>query len=118
MTLVKNIEEKNMKEWVKKHKSSLILASIFLLGFGLLAYPSVSDYWNSFHQSEAIMKYSDSVSKMSDDEYEDILKSAKEYNQSLTSMNWHMSDEDDAKYNAELNFNHRSEERRVGKESR
>ncbi len=95
-----------MKEWVKKHKSSLILASIFLLGFGLLAYPSVSDYWNSFHQSEAIMKYSDSVSKMSDDEYEDILKSAKEYNQSLTSMNWHMSDEDDAKYNAELNFNH------------
>ena len=87
-----------MKEWVKKHKSSLILASIFLLGFGLLAYPSVSDYWNSFHQSEAIMKYSDSVSKMSDDEYEDILKSAKEYNQSLTSMNWHMSDEDDAKY--------------------
>ena len=57
-----------MKEWVKKHKISLILASIFLLGFGLLAYPSVSDYWNSFHQSEAIMKYSDSVSKMSDDE--------------------------------------------------
>ena len=65
-----------MKEWVKKHKISLILASIFLLGFGLLAYPSVCVYWNSVHHSEAVMKYSDGVSQTSDDVYEATLKSA------------------------------------------
>ncbi len=91
--------------WLKKHWKSFIMPTIFLIGLGLVLYPSLSDYWNSFHQSQAIMSYSESVSKMSDDEYDEILKKAEEYNQKLTSMNWDMSDEEKAEYESELNFN-------------
>ncbi len=91
--------------WLKKHWKSFIMPTIFLIGLGLVLYPSLSDYWNSFHQSQAIMSYSESVSKMSDDEYDEILKKAEEYNQKLTSMNWKMSDEEKAEYESELNFN-------------
>ncbi len=91
--------------WLKKHWKSFIMPTIFLIGLGLVLYPSLSDYWNSFHQSQAIMSYSESVSKMSDDEYDEILKKAEEYNQKLTSMNWNMSDEEKAEYESELNFN-------------
>lgn len=51
------------------------------------------------------MSYSESVSKMSEEEYDTILKSAEEYNQKLTSMNWNMSAEDKGEYESELNFN-------------
>ena len=91
--------------WLKKHWKSFIMPTIFLIGLGLVLYPSLSDYWNSFHQSQAIMSYSESVSKMSDDEYDEILKKAEEYNQKLTSMNWNMSDKEKAEYESELNFN-------------
>lgn len=89
---------------VKQRWKSVIMPLVFLLGFALLAYPSVSDYWNSFHQSEAIMSYSESVSKMSETDYASILASAKNYN-ATHGINWNFSDQDKAAYNAELNFN-------------
>lgn len=66
--------------WLKQKLSKFALPLIFIIGFGLLTYPSISDYWNSFHQSEAIMSYAKSVSKMSTEEYDSILASAEEYN--------------------------------------
>ena len=84
---------------VKQRWKSVIMPLVFLLGFALLAYPSVSDYWNSFHQSEAIMSYSESVSKMSETDYASILTSAKNYN-ATHGINWNFSDQDKAAYNA------------------
>ena len=89
---------------VKQRWKSVIMPLVFLLGFALLAYPSVSDYWNSFHQSEAIMSYSESVSKMSETDYASILASAKNYN-ATHGINWNFSDQDKAAYNTELNLN-------------
>ncbi len=74
------------------------------MGLGLLTYPTISDYWNSFHQSEAIMSYTKSVSKMSTEDYKHILASAKQYN-TTHGMDWNFSDEDKAAYEKELNFN-------------
>lgn len=34
-----------------------ILVAAMVLGIALLAYPSFSDYWNSFHQSRAVLTY-------------------------------------------------------------
>ena len=36
---------------------TLLLILILLAGVSLLLYPTVSDYWNSFHQSRAIASY-------------------------------------------------------------
>ena len=39
--------------------SSIALALVFLIGLGLLLYPTVSNLWNSYHQSQAIVAYSE-----------------------------------------------------------
>ena len=41
---------------MKKNKNritTVLLALVFLAGLSLLLYPTVSDYWNSFHASRA-----------------------------------------------------------------
>ena len=93
-----------MFKWLKKKGPSFIMPLIFILGLGLLAYPSVSDYWNSFHQSEAIMSYSDTVSDMTDDQYKEIIDSARQYNEEHP-LNWNVTASDIEAYNQELNFN-------------
>lgn len=90
--------------WLKQKLSKFALPFIFIMGLGLLTYPTISDYWNSFHQSEAIMSYTKSVSKMSTEDYKHILASAKQYN-TTHGMDWNFSDEDKAAYEKELNFN-------------
>lgn len=90
--------------WLKQKLSKFALPFIFIMGLGLLTYPTISDYWNSFHQSEAIMSYTKSVSKMSTEDYKHILASAKQYN-ATHGMDGNFSDEDKAAYEKELNFN-------------
>ncbi|SDP03568.1 sortase A [Streptococcus equinus] len=79
---------------------------VFLIGLCLVTYPSLSDYWNSYHQTKGIMSYAKSVSKMSDKEYNEILSRAEDYNKRLTSMNWDMTDAQKKDYESQLNFNH------------
>ncbi|MCS4488889.1 class C sortase [Streptococcus sciuri] len=92
-------------DWLRQRVTKLALPLIFIIGLGLLTYPSISDYWNSFHQSQAIMSYAKSVAKMSSKEYDKILDSARQYN-AQHSINWNFSSSDRAAYEKELNFNH------------
>ena len=92
-----------MIKWFKEHASTFIVSAVFLVGFGLLAYPSVSDYWNSFHQSESIMEYSETVSDMTESEYKKVIESAEQYN-ATHGMNWQFNASDMQEYNQELNF--------------
>ena len=39
---------------MKKHLSTILLVLALLGGMGLILYPTFSDYWNSFHQSQEI----------------------------------------------------------------
>lgn len=77
-----------------------ILTGILFLGVSLIAYPSVADYWNSFHQSRAIESYAEQVSNMNTEEYEKILDEARAYNERLAEkgINWLMSEEERAEY--------------------
>ncbi|MCC9880156.1 class C sortase, partial [Streptococcus agalactiae] len=49
---------------VRQHLVSILLFTIIAVGVGLMAYPSLANYWNSFHQSRAIMDYQDRVTHM------------------------------------------------------
>ena len=84
---------------------TIILVGIMMAGIGLLAYPSLADYWNSLHQSRAVMTYAEHVADMQTDEYERFLNSAREYNSALaeTGIKWGLTDEEKAAYNEELN---------------
>lgn len=85
---------------------TIILVGIMMAGIGLLAYPSLADYWNSFHQSRAVMTYAEHVADMQTDEYERFLNSAREYNSALaeTGIKWGLTDEEKTTYNEELNI--------------
>ena len=56
---------------------------MIIAGFSLLLYPTVSDYWNSFHSSQAIQGYVDVVNNINAERYEQIWNDAVEYNESL-----------------------------------
>ena len=92
--------------WFKKNWMTMLLVLIALAGAALIAYPTVSDWWNSFHQSRTVMRYAQSVSNMDSELYEELLASAEEYNAELsrTGMRWKMDDEQREAYEKELDI--------------
>ena len=89
---------------MKKQLPTVILILVFLAGLSLLLYPTVSDYWNSFHQSRAIASYAQAAAELDDDAYERMRADAIAYNarlaqngQSLT-----LSPQEQADYEAQL----------------
>lgn len=90
---------------MKKHLSTIILILIFFVGLSLLLYPTVSDYWNSFHQSQAIAGYVEKVASIGDDKYEKMLNDAKVYNEELAlhPSHWRLSEKEEKEYNSLLN---------------
>ena len=68
---------------MKKKLSTIILCAVFLVGLGLLLYPSVSDWWNSFHQTRAIANYDAVVAELDETDYEALFQAAEEYNEKL-----------------------------------
>ena len=63
---------------------NILLVLVFLVGLSLLLYPSVSDYWNSFHQTRAIATYSEEVANLENEQYDELWAAAQQYNRSLT----------------------------------
>lgn len=90
----------------KKNITNLILILIFFVGLSLLLYPSISEYWNSFHQSKAIASYVEEVENLDEDEYEQIWQEAQAYNQELAKngISYHMSEEQTAVYERMLDI--------------
>ena len=68
---------------MKKHLPTIILIFVFLIGLCLLLYPSVSDYWNSFHQTKAIAAYSEAVADLGEAKREKLWADAQAYNVQL-----------------------------------
>ena len=68
---------------MKKNKSTAILILVFFVGLSLLLYPTISDYWNSFHSSKAIATYAAEVAKLDPISYEHIWEDAKAHNKIL-----------------------------------
>ena len=99
-------ENGGSKKKKKSHRgSNLILLLILLVGAAIAGYPSFSEYWNSIHQSRAIMGYAERVAEMSNEEYQGVWDNALEYNRKLASdpNPWDMSDEDMDEYERQLN---------------
>lgn len=86
--------------------STAMLLLVFLIGLSLLLYPTVSDYWNSLHQSQAITHYADQVAMLDDGRFDQLWDDAYRYNQSLTQKldRYAMSDQDREEYESILNI--------------
>ncbi|MBQ8994409.1 MAG: class C sortase [Oscillospiraceae bacterium] len=101
-----NTRGTSRQSWIRKNWSTVLIVTSMIIGVGLLAYPSFSDYWNSFHQSRAIMSYAETVSNMSSEDFEREIKAAMQYNAEIAKepFKWKMSEEEVEKYSETLNF--------------
>ena len=93
-----------MKRWIRNNLITVLMVCGMMTGIFLLLYPSVANYWNSFHQSRAIASYSEAVSRMDKKDYKAIMDSAREYNKNLaeTGMRWTLTDAQRAEYEKQL----------------
>ena len=91
---------------MRKHLSTIILIVILIAGLSLLLYPTVSDYWNSFHQSRAISTYTEQVEQIDTGEQEAALARARAYNAELwnKSNRYEFSEAEEEEYENLLNI--------------
>ncbi|SDQ40518.1 class C sortase [Streptococcus equinus] len=67
----------------KENFATAILISLLLVGLSLVLYPTVSDYWNSFHQSKAVASYLQDVEDMEESKKDSLREEARVYNEKL-----------------------------------
>lgn len=68
---------------MKRNLVNILLSLAFLIGIGLLLYPSVSNYINEKNQTRLIDSYNQIIDTMSEEEHKAIIAKANEYNQEL-----------------------------------
>ena len=64
-----------------------VFALMFAAGFLLLAYPTISDQWNTYRQSRLISSYEETVSDMEPEDFSDEWEKARAFNDTLTENN-------------------------------
>lgn len=91
---------------MRKHLSTIVLVILLLIGLSLLLYPTVSDYWNSFHQTRAIATYAENVAALDNASYDAIWDAARQYNRNLLnrSNSFLLSEEQKAEYESLLDI--------------
>ncbi|MDD6315898.1 MAG: class C sortase [Clostridia bacterium] len=89
---------------MKKNLSTILLLIVFFIGLSLLLYPSVSDYWNSMHQSRAIASYAGEVAQLDTQRYDALWEAARGYNAALAGRTntYLLTEEQKAQYEALL----------------
>lgn len=91
---------------ISNRLTTILLFIVLIVGLSLLLYPTISDYWNSFHSSQAISAYAENVANMDDEKYEEVWSAALDYNQSMTKRgtNYALSPEQENEYMELLNI--------------
>ena len=67
-------------------KSTIILLVCFFVGLSVLLYPSISSYWNSKTQSQAIVDYEGMLARIKAEDYSAYFEAAEQYNAQLAAL--------------------------------
>ena len=67
--------------------STVLFGLLFLTGFGIMAYPTIADQWNTYRQSRLITEYEDVVSTMKPEDFTREWEAAENFNSTLTQNN-------------------------------
>ena len=71
---------------MQSRKSTIILLISFFIGLSVLLYPSISSYWNSRTQSEAIVDYEAMLARYRPEDYTALFDEADAYNAALAQL--------------------------------
>lgn len=90
---------------MKKRLTTILAVLVFITGLSLLLYPTVSNYFNSLHQSKVVSHYSDTLEKMDEAQKQAAIDAAVQYNALLVSNDARFtpSEEETRLYNSLLN---------------
>lgn len=72
---------------MKKILLNLVFGLLFLTGFGILAYPTISDQWNTYRQSRLISTYENVVAQMEPEDHSREWETARAFNNTLERNN-------------------------------
>jgi sortase A len=88
-----------------KKLTTILLVVGLLLGLSLVLYPTVSDLYNSKHQSRAVTDYTTQVEELDDSQTRQLWKAARDYNRRLaenTERSFNLSSRETEDYEAQL----------------
>jgi sortase A len=66
---------------------NVLFGILFLIGFGVLSYPTVSNQWNTFRQSRLISTYENTVSTLTEEDFSAEWEAARAFNATITQNN-------------------------------
>ena len=69
---------------MKKKIPGIIFGLMFLIGFGILVYPTVADQWNTYRQSRLISSYERTINEMEPEDFTAEWEKARAFNDTLT----------------------------------
>ncbi len=72
---------------MKRKLINILVALLFLVGFGVLIYPTVSNQWNTYRQSRLISNYEAALEPMTEEDYTAEWEKARAFNDSFTENN-------------------------------
>lgn len=72
---------------MKRKISSFIFGLIFLVGFSILVYPTVSNQWNTYRQNKLISSYSEVVDKLEPEDFSGEWELANSFNANVKENN-------------------------------
>lgn len=72
---------------MKRIVINLAFGLLFLTGFGILSYPTISDQWNTYRQSRLISTYEETIAQMEPEDYSREWEAAEDFNAALEKNN-------------------------------
>lgn len=75
------------KVLMKVRKSNIIVFLLLIISASLLLYPTVSNLWNSMHQTSAVGSYITKTEDLSEEINQQLIIQAQEYNKTLVGQN-------------------------------
>ena len=72
---------------MKKKIPGILFGILFLIGFGILIYPTAADQWNTYRQSRLISSYEAAVEKMEPEDFSLQWEKARAFNDSFSTNN-------------------------------
>lgn len=87
--------------------STLVATLVMIVGLGVIAYPTLANWWNNMHQSQALDDYLHAVDDTDEATIEQMLAEAEAYNERLfaNSNRFTMSDAEESEYRSLLDIN-------------
>lgn len=72
---------------MKKKIPGILFGLMFLIGFGILVYPTVADQWNTYRQNRLISSYEDTVKEMEPEDFTREWEAAQSFNATIPQNN-------------------------------